>query len=211
MKMTVNNYIHNNVNVSYIKKNFVNILFQLWFSPTLLLLFVQGTYYENNNDYKMIEHIRNYEIVNLLLEYFYINPYVARSSMILHHVMSIINTQIFVVLQHENVPMVRPYAGFANLAITTNLLLDMVQIFHKNTILKIMFIIYFFVLRLVVPFPFVFNVSTGHYLSITPNEYIPISLYLSIGMHIFYGLNIFWFFKLCRIAKKYMLKNKTAG
>jgi hypothetical protein len=205
---TYNSYVHNNVNVSYLKKNFASIIFQLWFSPTLLLLFVQGSYYENNNDYKMIEHIRNYEIVNLLLEYGYINPYVVRSSMILHHVMAIINTQIFVLLQNENVPMIRHYAGLANLAMTTTLLLDMVNTFHKNTIFKIMFIIYFFVLRIVIPFPFLVSVSTGQYLTITPSEYIPVTVYLSIGMYIFYGLNIFWFYKLCRIARKHMLKNK---
>ena len=205
---TYNSYVHNNVNVSYLKKNFVSIIFQLWFSPTLLLLFVQGTYYENNNDYKMIEHIRNYEIVNLLLEYVYINPYVVRSSAIFHHVMASINVHIFVLLQHENVPMVRPYAFMANIVITTGLVMDMAQTFHKNTVVKVMFIIYFFVLRLVVPFPFLVSVSTGQYLSITPSEYIPVSLYLSATVYLFCGLNLFWFYKICCIARKHMLKNK---
>ena len=202
---TYNNYIHNNVNVSYVKKNFVNILFQLWFSPTLLLLFIRGTYYDNNNDYKMSEYIRNYEIVNLFLEYFYINPYVVRSSMIFHHIIAAIAAHTFVLFQYENVPMLRPYVGLANLTITTNLLLDMVQTFHKNNILKVIFLIYFFVVRLVIPFPFIFNVSTGHYLYITPIENIQVSLFLSFGAIVFYGLNMFWFYKICRIARKYIV------
>jgi hypothetical protein len=156
----------------------------------------------------MIEHIRNYEIVNLLLEYGYINPYVVRSSAIFHHVMTIINAHIFVLLQHDNVPMMRPYAVIANLVITTGLVMDIAQTLHKNTALKVMFFIYFFVLRIVAPFPFLVTVSTGQYLSITPSEYIPVSLYLSATVYLFYGLNIFWFYKLCRIARKHMLKNK---
>lgn len=199
---TYNNYIHDNVNVSYVKKNFVNILFQLWFSPTLLLLFIRGTNYDNNNDYKMSEYIRNYEIVNLFLEYFYINPYVVRSSMIFHHIITSIATHTFVLFQYENVPMLRPYVGLANLTITTNLLLDMAQTFHKNNMLKVIFMIYFFVVRLAIPFPFIFTVSTGHYLSITPSENIPVSIFLSCGMYTFYGLNMFWFYKICRIARK---------
>jgi hypothetical protein len=202
---TYNNYIHNNVNVSYVKKNFVNILFQLWFSPTLLLLFIRGTYYDNNNDYKMVEYIRNYEIVNLFLEYFYINPYVVRSSMIFHHIIVVIGAHTLVLSQGVDIPLLRNTVYMSNITITTNLLLDMVQTFHKNNLLKIVFLIYFFVVRLVIPFPFIFNISTGHYLSITPSENIPVSIFISCGMYTFYGLNMFWFYKICRIARKYIV------
>ena len=199
---TYNNYIRDNVDISYVKKNFINILFQLWFSPMLFYSFVQGTYYENNNDFKILEYIRNYEIINLFLEYFYLNPYVVRSIAILHHSISFINAHVLVSLQHENVPMLLPYARLGNLTITTNLLLDLVQTFRKNNMLKAVFLIYYFLVRIILPIPFVYNVSTGYYLHTTPTEYISTSLCISVGVYIFYGLNIFWFYKICRIARK---------
>jgi len=201
-----NNYIYDNVNVTFVKKNFLSILFSLLFSPTLLLLFIQGTYYENNNNFKMNEYIRNFEIINLFVEYLYINPYVFRSSMMLHHIMSIILTHIFLLYQYENLPMLLTYIDLANLFITTNLMLNMVQIFHKNNILKVVFIIYFFIVRIIIPFEFVKNVSIGHYLKITPTENIPVSLFLSAAMYLFYGLNIFWFYKIIYIVRKKNIK-----
>ena len=199
---TYNNYIRDNVNVSYVKKNFINILFQLWFSPMLFYSFVQGTYYENNNDFRIVEYIRNYEIINLFLEYFYFNPYVVRSSLMFHHVISIILPHTFVLLQHKNVPIVLTFARLASITITTNLSLDMVKTFHKNNKLKVIFLIYYFIVRIIVPLPFFVNVSTGHYLYVTPSEYIPTTLFLSFGAIVFYGLNIFWFYKICCIARK---------
>jgi hypothetical protein len=199
-----NNYILNNVNVSYVKKNFVNILFQLWFSPTLLLLFIRGTYYDNNNDYNMSEYIRNYEIVNLFLEYFYINPYVVRSSIIFHHIIAIIGTHTVISSQGEVVPLLRITVYMMNITITTNLLLDMVQTFHKNNMLKVIFLIYFFVVRLVIPIPFIVNITNGYYFRMTPSENIPVSIFISCGIFLLYGLNIYWFYKICRIARKYI-------
>ena len=199
---TCNNYIRDNVDISYVKKNFINILFQLWFTPTFFLSIAQGTYYENNNDFKLLEYIRNYEIVNLLLEYFYFNPYVVFSTMILHHSISFINAYVLVSLQYENVPMLLPYARLGNLTITTNLLMDLVQTFRKNNMLKVVFLIYYLLVRIISPLPFLYNVSTGYYLHTTPSEYISTSLCISVGVYIFYGLNIFWFYKICRIARK---------
>jgi len=201
-----NNYIYNNVNVTYVKKNFLSILFSFLFSPTLLLLFIQGAYYENNNNFKMLEYIRNFEILNLFLEYLYINPYVFRSSMILHHIMTIILCHTLLLYQYENLPMLLTYIDMCNLLITTNIMLGMVQIFHKNNILKVVFIIYYFIVRIIIPFEFVKNVSTGHYLKITPTENIPVSLFLSALMYLFYGLNIYWFYKIIYIARKKYMK-----
>ena len=161
---TYNNYIRDNVDISYVKKNFINILFQLWFSPMLFYSFVQGTYYENNNDFRIVEYIRNYEIINLFLEYFYLNPFVVRSTMILHHVMSIILPSIVVRLQHENVPIMQPFILVVNIIITTNLIMDLVQTFRKNNMLKVVFFIYYFLVRIILPLPFLYNVSTGYYL-----------------------------------------------
>jgi hypothetical protein len=203
-----NGYIIENVDTSYIKKNLVNILFQLWFTPTLFLLFTQGTYYENNNGYKMIEYIRNYEVINLFLEYFYFNPFVFRSLMMFHHISTILGSHILVSLQNANIPIIHPLSYNANLLITTNLLLDMVRIFHKNNGIKLVFLIYYFILRIIIPFQIIVNISSGYYFSITPNEYIPVSLLLSFLTYFLYGLNIFWFYKLCCIARKYIYINK---
>jgi hypothetical protein len=199
-----NNYIHNNINISYVKKNFVNILFQLWFSPTLLLLFIRGTYYDKNNDYKMVEYIRNYEIINLFLEYFYITPYVVRSSMIFHHIITIIGTHTVISTQGEDVPLLRITVYMMNIIITTNLLLDMVQTFYKNNLLKVVFMIYYFILRIMMPFPIIVNISNGYYFHITPRENIPVSIFISCGIYTLYSLNVYWFYKICRIARKCM-------
>jgi hypothetical protein len=199
---TCNNYIRDNVDTSYVKKNFINILFQLWFTPTLFLSLAQGTYYENNNDFKLIEYIRNYEIINLFLEYFYLNPYVSRSTAILHHILGIIIPSIVVQLQHENVPIMQPFILGANITITTNIMMDLVQTFRKNNMLKVVFFIYYFLVRIILPLPFLYIVSTGHYLYVTPSEYISASLCISAGSYTVYGLNIFWFYKICRIARK---------
>lgn len=168
----------------------------------LFISMTQWTYYENNNEFRIVEYIRNYEIVNLFLEYFYFNPYVVRSSAMLHHVISIILPHTFVLLQHENVPIIRTFTRLACITITTNLPLDMIKTFHKNNILKLLFFIYYFLVRIIMPFPFFYDILTGYYLYITPIENIPTSLFLSIGAIVSYGLNIFWFYKICRIARK---------
>ena len=199
---TCHSYIRDNVDVSYVKYNLFNILFQLWFSPIVFLAFAQGTYYENNNDFKLIEYIRNYEIVNLLLEYFYLNPFVVRSTMILHHIVSVLIPITIVQLQHENIPIMQTFIFLGNITVTTNILLDLAKIFHKNIFLKIIFAIYYFMMRIITPLPFMYKLTTGYYLYVTPSENIPVTICLSVGGYILYGLNLFWFYKICNFARK---------
>jgi len=206
-----NNYVKQNIDVSYVKRNIVSIMFQLWFSPMLLMSLIQGTYYENNNEFTFIEYIRNYEIINLFLEYFYLNPYVFRSSNMIHHVISVIYPQTYLIFQNVNVPIVKPFLFLCNISITTNFLLDAVKIFHKNNVLKAVFFIYFTIIRIIIPFPFICNLTTGHYLYITPSEHIPITLFFSVGAYIGYGLHLFWFYKICRVVKKLIKPSSSSS
>ena len=202
--------LNNNIDYTYLKKNIVSILFQSWFSPMLLMSFISGSYYENNNDYKNIEYIRNYECINLLLEFFYFNQYVIRSSMFVHHVIAIIIPHTFLVYHNLNMPFISAFVFITNITITTNFLLDAAKVFHNSSLIKVIFVIYYFIVRIIFPLRFLFNITTGHYLYFTPSEYIPLLLFISSGAYAGYGLNVFWFYKIVRIAKKLMNSNNIS-
>jgi len=199
--------LNNNIDYTYIKKNIVSILFQLWFSPMLIMSFINGSYYENNNDYKNMEYIRNYECINLLIEYFYFNPFVICSSMMIHHIIAIILPHTCIIYQDANVPIISTFMFMANINITTNFLLDAVKIFHKSSIIKAIFVTYYFILRIVIPIQSIYHITTGYYFKLTPSEYIPLTIVFSCGSYIGYSLNIFWFYKIMRIAKKLIISN----
>ena len=203
-----NEYIQTNINVAYIRKNLINVLFQLWYSPYLCYLFMSGGYYENNNYFVLNKYICIYELVNVFLEFFIIHPYNIRSLLLLHHLLSFTMGNIVRSYHNENIELINICVHMANITISTNLLLDMVQIFHKNVPLKVIFMVYYFVIRIIYPLPYVYNVATGYYLQTTSSKYTVDVLSVSVGLYMFYGLNLFWFYKLCRIARKQIINSR---
>jgi hypothetical protein len=204
-----NNIIDYNIDYNYIKNknNIMTILFQLWYTPLFCLSLINGSYYENNNDMVFIEYIRNYEILNLIHEFFYMNPYCIRSVNIFHHVIGIVAPTIFLIYNNDNLPLINDMKSVTTITMTTTFLLNAIKILHKNIPLKILFFLQYFYIRILRPLPLLYQCSTGVYLqNVLPRHYLMITLsYLMI--YLGYGLNIFWFYKIIRILKKIIVVN----
>jgi hypothetical protein len=195
----------NYIDYNYLKNNILSVSFQLWFTPLLYISLMNGSYYDN--EMVFIEYIRNYEILNLLYEFFYANPYCIRSSMILHHVIAIISPALCILYKNDNLQLINDMNYATTITVTTNFLLDACKILHKNTPIKVVFFLQYFYIRILFPMQIIYNCFIGIYIqNIEPKHYIVISTIYSI-IYIAYCLNIFWFYKIIRILKKIIVVN----
>ena len=196
----------NYIDYNYLKNNILSVLFQLWYTPLLYLSLINGSYYDN--EMVFIEYIRNYELLNLLYEFFYANPFCIRSSLIIHHVMAIISPTLSILYKNDNLQIINDMNFVTTITVTTSFLLDACKILHKNIPLKVVFFLQYFSIRILFPLSIIYNCSTGVYIqNMEPKHYIVTSTIYSI-IYMGYCLNIFWFYKIVRIVKKLMNTSK---